>query len=79
MLLLRHHADEFGKFERAVKAHPFFLREFNHAGRHREQGVVNAFFNVFARVNSCSALADEYHAGLDIFSVADFYSQILRL
>ncbi len=64
----------FGHFHGAVEADALAVGEFDFTGRSSEQGVVVTLLNIFARVNTGAALANDDHAGFDSLSVMNFYS-----
>ncbi len=76
-VLGRHHFNEFGRLETAVKTPPFALAEFDLAGRQGEQGVVLALADIAAGMKSGAALADDNHSAFDGLAIVDFDSQAL--
>ncbi len=69
----------FGHFQSAIETDTFALREFDFAWSGGKQRVILAFSNIFTRVNTGAALADDNHAGFDGLAVMDFDAEAFGL
>lgn len=63
----------FGHFHGTVEADAFAVGEFDFARSGGEQCIVMAFFDIFTRVNTSAALANDDHASFNGLAIMDFY------